>query len=887
MLNIASSRNKHDEHSVSSDDLLKHNDETIQQDFSSTTSSSSKKQFKCLDHNFEIIQRNKQQSIQVIEDIKDCTEFPVIDSWKSFGLDRRIISAVFRQGFHEPTRVQQIAIPIALSGKDIVCSSSTGTGKTAAFLIPAIQMVLHERKMNQMAEDTQRVKNIAESLMFENSHHSGTNVLHKQHTTSVQQRGVRVLYLVPSQELCIQVHQQWKLLAQFCKDECNCIYFRSELNQLQQDIKDLCDLQHPILITTPESLAYALSNSSISLKETLKLLIIDEADQIIRKQMEQITMIVSKHLPGLFQCILMSATLKAQQAISLKEQLLKEPVVIQLDRRTQSLEGKLHQYYVDMKQMQAKLPNFKVNSILLLYYFLSHKFYGGRVIVYVPANKLFFVYFGLRAFGVNCVMLPYFYPTLAKIDIIKRFNTNEYQVLISTMEPESEVQEDDDNGKELYIPSRFSEMIAHLERRAKGLDKTKHSTTVSHLSRGIDYKRVASVIYFDLPKSCTEYIHGVGRTARAGNVGVSVMFVQPYADQSDWEKLKTEIESKYGIEDGLKPYPYIDYDIVFENEYRATLLVEHFSKPFTEKYKEAVEMEIANQMRLAMGKEVIHDMEPPFNVEFEEPNPGMVRQDPFLLQAGLLANITAKGDTIRSKSDIYTKGKSLRIKTSEEKTLINRKIQQDIKAKDPLFHFQKPFVDQTIERLENAAPVENFMNKLTNNTLGVDNIIKHQRDALINPKKTAEIKRSIASSHKQKVESLKRGIASADMLNPHRKKFKDGFYQKKSAESFEDNNFHEDNSYTHYDQNEEQSRYNRNHQGRGNYRNNKNNTYENEASYDNDDNYQNNSRNYYRRGYNSYDNNYENNEETNHTEESYYDNSSQNNYHNKKSYRKY
>ncbi|KAG2386304.1 hypothetical protein C9374_002750 [Naegleria lovaniensis] len=865
-----SRRNKQEEHTLTSDKISS-SDEPIQQDSSTSpnnttlASSSAKKQFKCLDHNFEVIQRNKQQSIQMIEDIKDCTEFPVIESWKSFGLDRRIISAVFRQGFHEPTRVQQIAIPIALSGKDIVCSSSTGTGKTAAFLIPAIQMVLHERKMSQIAEDTQRVKNIAESLMTGSHHHTTSNSTNENKQHSIQQRGVRVLYLVPSQELCIQVHQQWKLLAQFCKEECNCIYFRSELNQLQQDIKDLCDLQHPILITTPESLAYALSNSSISLKETLKLLIIDEADQIIRRQMELITMLVSKNLPGLFQCILMSATLKAQQAISLKEQLLKEPVVIQLDRRTSSLEGKLHQYYVDMKQMQAKLPNFKVNSILLLHYFLSHKFYGGRVIVYVPANKLFFVYFGLRAFGVNCVMLPYFYPTLAKIDIIKRFNTNEYQVLISTMEPESEVQEDEESGKELYIPSRFSEMIAHLERRAKGLDKTKHSTTVSHLSRGIDYKRVASVIYFDLPKSCTEYIHGVGRTARAGNVGVSVTFVQPYADQSDWEKLKTEIESKYGIEDGLKPYPNIDYDIVFDNEYRATLLVEHFSKPFTEKYKEAVEMEIANQMRLAMGKEVVHDMEPPFNVEFEEPNPGMVRQDPFLLQAGLLANITAKGDTIRSKSDIYTKGKSIRIKTSESKTLVNLKIQQDIKAKDPLFHFQRPFVDQTIERLENAAPVENFMNKLTNNTLG-----------------TAEIKRSIASSHKQKVDSLKRGIASADMLNPHRKKFKDGFYQKKNFEFFENDHGHKYN-----DQTEEQSsRYSRNYQGRENYRSKSNYNYENETSYDNGANQYQNSRNYNQRSYNNYDNYEENNEESNYGESSH-DNSYHNNSNNyKSSYKK-
>ena len=741
----------------------------------------SKKQFSCLSDNFEIVKKNK-QSLKIIEDVKDCKEFPVVESWKSFGLDRRIISSVFRQGFHEPTRVQQIAIPIALSGKDIVCSSSTGTGKTAAFMIPALQMILHERKLTQTEQETDRVKQMAETLL------NGENGTDKQNL-SIEKRGVKILYLVPSQELCIQVHQQWKLLAQFCREECNCIYFRSELSHLQQDIKDLSDLQHPILISTPESLSYALSNSSISLKETLKVLIIDEADQIIRKQMELITMLVSRHLPGLFQCILTSATMKAHQAISLKEQLLKDPVVIQLDKRTQSLEGKLYQYYVDMKQLQDKLPNAKVNSVLLLYYFLNHKFYGGRVIVYVPANKLFFVYYSLRAFGVNCAMLPYFYPTLSKIDIIKKFNNNEYQILISTMAPEHEAVEEGAED-ELYIPNKFTAMINQLERRAKGIDKTKHSTTVSHLSRGIDYKRVAACIYFDLPRSCIEYIHGVGRTARAGNIGVSVTFIQPYADRTAWEKLKTEIETKYGIEGGLQPYPEIDLDLVFENEYRASLLIGQLGS-LNDKYREAVDMEISNQIRLTLGKEVGHDMQVPINVEFGESHSGMVRQDPLLLKAGLLANVTSKGEIIRSKSDVYSKGKSLKTKTSDSKILINKKIQQENKQQDPLFHFQKAFVDKTIERLENAAPVENFMNKLTNNALGTDNIIKHQRQALLNPKTTSAIKKAIASSHKQKVESLKRGLASANMLNPHRKKFKEGFRQQESQEG--ENNF--ENSY--------------------------------------------------------------------------------------------
>lgn len=94
-------------------------------------------------------------------------------------LDSRILRAVAKLGFYEPTLVQETAIPLALEGKDILARARTGSGKTAAFLIPTIQKILSK---------------------------------------SCSESKIQALILVPTRELAAQVNQHIKELTIYCKE---------------------------------------------------------------------------------------------------------------------------------------------------------------------------------------------------------------------------------------------------------------------------------------------------------------------------------------------------------------------------------------------------------------------------------------------------------------------------------------------------------------------------------------------------------------------------------------------------------------------------------------------------------------------------------------------
>ena len=118
--------------------------------------------------------QKKKKITQIIEERE--TE----KGFETFGLDPRILKAIAKANFAKPTIVQTAAIPLALKGKDILAKAKTGSGKTAAYAIPILQQLISEIEKNN--SDNQRKK------------------------------GVRVLILVPSAELCAQVYQQLKQL---------------------------------------------------------------------------------------------------------------------------------------------------------------------------------------------------------------------------------------------------------------------------------------------------------------------------------------------------------------------------------------------------------------------------------------------------------------------------------------------------------------------------------------------------------------------------------------------------------------------------------------------------------------------------------------------------
>ncbi|KAL9653127.1 hypothetical protein ABK040_006344 [Willaertia magna] len=659
--------------------------------------------------------KNENILITDVEDADRLTPFPHIENWKSFGLDRRLLISIHDIGFHEPTRIQQIAIPIILGGRDVICNSPTGTGKTAAILIPILQMILQERNV---------VREFNNDL----------NNLNNQKS--------KVIYFAPTNELCSQVYQQWKVLAKYCQNECPCLVIDANF-----EVENFQRMNPSIIITTPENLLKFLkydlqiSNSNTKLlKESLKLIVIDEGDHIMNKQQELIKTIIQNYFSGLFQCILSSATMEEKEAITLKEYLLKNPIRIKLNRKENYMEGKLIQYYIQLKQKQGYRE-----ELSMTYYLIRHKFYGGRVIVYVSTNRLLKVYTTLRSLGINCVMFAYYFPTISKLDIIKLFNQNKYQVLVATMETE-EMLLGHSEGKSALFNVIENDLVNHIKRK----EHTQYGIENTQLARGIDFQRVAGVIYFDLPNSLTQYIHGVGRTARAGNVGISITLVTPHSS-AHWLLLKGAIEKNY--EQEIEEYPYIDdHSLVYEKDYTIGLIESQMNEPAL--IRQSLQHEMNNANYLKEGKSANHEMRLGISIRNEDfknsNNQLIVKQDPILLKAGMLANITSEGNLIKSQYDTYSKTKDI-----SKELLPIRTLNTYHNRFDPLYQFQNPFIELSKKRLEKT---------------------------FLKDGKTSY-------AMKEKIKRIKTGLERSDLLLPHKKYFKDGL---KGSDNNGDENNEED-----------------------------------------------------------------------------------------------
>jgi superfamily II DNA/RNA helicase len=198
-----------------------------------------------------------------------------------------LIRAVAQMGFSQPTPVQQQAIPAVLAGKDLLVSAETGSGKTAAFLLPALQYLL-------------------------------------THPTSLF--GTRVLILTPTRELASQLLSQCQALAVFTDIKAGLVIGGEDFKQQQGSIRRNVE----ILIATPGRLLELLEQESPDFLH-LQLLILDEADRMLDMGFNDAVMNIVKHCNEQRQTLLFSATLTHYGVIKLADKLLKNHQTIALN----------------------------------------------------------------------------------------------------------------------------------------------------------------------------------------------------------------------------------------------------------------------------------------------------------------------------------------------------------------------------------------------------------------------------------------------------------------------------------------------------------------------------------------------------------------------------
>ncbi len=207
-------------------------------------------------------------------------------SFSSFNLDPRLLAGVRELGFEQPTPIQDATIPAALTGQDILGSAETGTGKTAAYLLPLLQKLLVPSK---------------------GSH------------------SVRALILVPTRELALQVAEQADALCAQTNLRALAIYGGVGLGNQEQALRRGLD----IVIATPGRLLDHAARKNISFS-ALQVLVLDEADRMLDVGFLPDLRRIVRLLPRERQTMLFSATL-IPPIVRLAEEVTREPVRIQVE----------------------------------------------------------------------------------------------------------------------------------------------------------------------------------------------------------------------------------------------------------------------------------------------------------------------------------------------------------------------------------------------------------------------------------------------------------------------------------------------------------------------------------------------------------------------------
>jgi superfamily II DNA/RNA helicase len=328
-------------------------------------------------------------------------------------------------GFKIPTPIQQQAIPAILEGKDIIGSAQTGTGKTAAFLLPVIQRIIADKRVNK----------------------------------------TRALIIVPTRELAQQIDQQMEGFGYFTPVGSIAVYGGGDGALFAREKKALMEGTE-VVICTPGRMIAHLNNNYVKF-DGLEYLILDEADRMLDMGFYEDIMKIIQYIPHQRQNLMFAATMP-KDIRTLARKVLHNPVEISI-----SVSKPVE------KVLQVAYPVYESQKLPLAIHLLK---------------------------GRNLKSVIVFCSTKSAAKLLGR-------------QLKREGLKAEDIHSDLSQKEREEIMLQFRNRKLNILVAT------DLLSRGIDIDNIELIINYDVPHEGEDYIHRIGRTARAETDGIAITLI--------------------------------------------------------------------------------------------------------------------------------------------------------------------------------------------------------------------------------------------------------------------------------------------------------------------------------------------------------------------------
>ena len=329
-------------------------------------------------------------------------------TFAELGLNEQILAGVATLGFNAPTPVQAAAIPAVLAGKDVVASAQTGTGKTAAFMLPTLQRIAVEKPGGAEKPDAKEPNATAGRGAKRNVKQNDTK--HNAYP--------RALIITPTRELAAQIDNVAKSVCASTGQQAVIVTggarYKYQITALQKG----CD----VLVATPGRLIDLLDKKHTSL-ENIQVLVLDEADRMLDMGFWPSVRRIMEQLPKAHQTLLFSATLPASITSTI-DALLKDPERIEIARTGQTA-ATIEQHLCSVTQGQK--PQ------LLKALIDSFDPAPERVLVFCRTkSRVDSIYKNLKAAGLKVDVMHADRPQKARARALERFRSGSIQVLVAT-----------------------------------------------------------------------------------------------------------------------------------------------------------------------------------------------------------------------------------------------------------------------------------------------------------------------------------------------------------------------------------------------------------------------------------------------------------------------